>query len=78
MRYTLGALSVAALASAQAPSINDYSQQDIADGTAFKNISDISITNSYFLLEHRQEACTFENAEVRVEWYVPLILCIGQ
>ncbi|KAF2721002.1 tyrosinase [Polychaeton citri CBS 116435] len=70
MRFILGALSAAAAASAQrVPVISDYSQSDIADGKAFKNVSDTSIENMFFNLQSRNGAsCTFENAEVRPEW----------
>ncbi|TKA30059.1 hypothetical protein B0A50_02778 [Salinomyces thailandicus] len=54
----------AIIAGAAAPSTSDYSAAQVADGTAFKNISDIASAN----MQYSADACTYESASVRAEW----------
>jgi tyrosinase len=54
---------------AQAPSSSQYTAAQIADGTAFKNISEIAQENMQWNLNQRTNpSCTYENANVRKEW----------
>lgn len=64
-----GLVTTATLATAQAPSINDYSAADIASGAAFQDISDIADASIRSNIGSRVNAqCTYENADVRREW----------
>ncbi|KAK4506143.1 hypothetical protein PRZ48_004108 [Zasmidium cellare] len=61
--------SAATLATAQAPSINDYSAADIASGKAFQNISTIADESIRSNIGSRTNTqCTYETADVRQEW----------
>lgn len=71
------ALVAATLASAQvgvsgaeAPKSSDYTTQDIADGTAFNNVSRMALENMQYSLAHRNNSsnCTYNGAQQRQEW----------
>lgn len=65
----LSLLSGLALANAQAPSIDDYSEADIANGQAWADIVAIADRKIQSNLASRPDAvCTYANAEIRSEW----------
>lgn len=71
MRFstTAAGLASAALATAQAPSINDFTAGQIANGQAFRNIStfaDESIRSN--IGSRTNTRCTYDNASIRREW----------
>lgn len=72
MRLSTTAAAVAtaaSLVSAQAPSLSSYTSQQIANGQAFQNVSDIADeTMKSNIASRGNVACTYENADVRKEW----------
>jgi tyrosinase len=57
------------IATAQAPSVRDYTTADIASGAAWTNISNIADEAIRSNIASRQSpSCTYENADVRREW----------
>ncbi|SMR47588.1 unnamed protein product [Zymoseptoria tritici ST99CH_3D1] len=68
-RFLLNLLSFATLATAQSPSINSFTQVEIANGDAFQNISDVADQRMRQNIGGRASAsCTYANADVRREW----------
>lgn len=66
---TVVGLATAALTAAQAPSINDFTAAQIANGEAFRNISTYADETMQSNIAGRANAqCTYENASVRREW----------
>jgi tyrosinase len=62
-------LSIATLAAAQSPSINNYDQIEIANGDAYQNLTDIADQRMRQNIGARTSpSCTYANADVRKEW----------
>ncbi|KAF2861677.1 Di-copper centre-containing protein [Piedraia hortae CBS 480.64] len=53
---------------AQAPKTSDYTPNQIADGRAWRNVSEIANENMVNVLNQRNSGCTYNNASVRKEW----------
>jgi len=77
MRVTAAAVAAATFVSAQvcfsgaqAPSTSDYTSAEVADGTAFNNVSGIALRNLQYNLASRAQntSCTYASADVRQEW----------
>lgn len=74
MRVTGSVAAVAASLAAvqvgaQAPPTSDYTAEQIANGDAFRNITQIVNENMQYSLSQRaNQACTYENADLRMEW----------
>lgn len=70
MRLGIAMAGLATVAVALSPPISDYSEADINDGTAFQNITNEALTNTYYDHVNAQSgsSCTWANAAVRQEW----------
>ncbi|TKA73703.1 hypothetical protein B0A55_05475 [Friedmanniomyces simplex] len=55
---------------AETPKSSDYTPQQIADGTAFNNVSRMALENMQYNLSHGNTTtnCTYGNAQQRQEW----------
>ncbi|KAK4955783.1 hypothetical protein LTR10_006722 [Elasticomyces elasticus] len=55
---------------AEAPKTSDYTASEIADGTAFNNVSRMALENMQWNTYHRNSTanCTYETADRRQEW----------
>lgn len=61
--------SISALAAAQAPSIDQWTQEEINNGTAWEEVNQIALENMQYNIGTRQGAsCTYDNAVVRSEF----------
>lgn len=55
---------------AQAPSTSEYTAAEIADGSAFNNVSQMALENMQYNMDHRatNTSCTYDSADIRQEW----------
>lgn len=61
--------SISVLAAAQAPSIDQWTQTEINNGTAWDEVNQIALENMQYNIGTRNSRrCTYENAEVRQEF----------
>lgn len=86
---TVVLLATAVTAAAQAPSISDYTADQISSGEAWQNISNIAYESMQSNIGSRTNTqCTYNNAAVRQEWrtvsldtrksYTDAVICLQQ